>query len=242
MQSQYKPYDYLESFSRIDEILSANSASFEELNSIPSREKLTFTNGYYVMCSAVWVDIRDSSSLPDYHKRPTLAKLYRAYLSEVVAIINGNIDCAEINIIGDGVSAIFDTKYKADIESVFRVGYEIVSLNRVLNYKLRKRDIREIKIGVGMSYGRALMVKAGYKGSKINDVVWMGDVLNSAAKLSNFANKTFSDGPIMVSESIYMNLDEHSQSFLKYNYTRQCYHGNVIHTGMEEWYQANCID
>jgi class 3 adenylate cyclase len=41
-----------------------------------------------------------------------------------------------------------------------------------------------IRSGIGMSYGRALMIKAGFNGSGINDVVYMGDVVNRASKLA----------------------------------------------------------
>ena len=34
----------------IDEILEAADASFEEVDSLPARDKLTFTNGFYAYC------------------------------------------------------------------------------------------------------------------------------------------------------------------------------------------------
>ena len=33
------------------------------------------------------------------------------------------------------------------------------------------------------------MVKAGYSGSGINDVIWMGDVVNTACHLANKAGR-----------------------------------------------------
>jgi hypothetical protein len=38
------------------------------------------------------------------------------------------------------------------------------------------------------------MIKAGHKGSAVNDVVWMGDVVNSAAHLCCHGSKR---GPVM---------------------------------------------
>lgn len=55
----------------------------------------------------------------------------------------------------------------------------------VLNYELGKRGIGPISVGIGVDYGRALMITAGYSGSGINDVVYMGDVVNRAAKLAS---------------------------------------------------------
>ncbi len=40
-----------------------------------------------------------------------------------------------------------------------------------------------------MDYGRVLMIKAGFAGSGINDVVYMGDVVNRAAHLAHKAGR-----------------------------------------------------
>src|SRR4051794_39264276 len=151
---------------------------------VPDRDRLTCSNGFYAYCSALFVDIRGSSDLPSKHKRPTLARLYRAYISELVAVMNGDPACREINIVGDGVWCVVNTKLTTDIDDVFSTAARINELIDVLNCKLRKRGIEEIRIGIGIEYGRALMIKAGYSGSGINDVVYMGEVVNRAAKLA----------------------------------------------------------
>jgi len=89
MQTNGTFYDFDKSITRIDEILDKSDKSFEELDYIPSRDKLTYKNGFYVNCTALFVGIKDSSTLPSKHKRPTLAKIYRSYISEVVSIMNG---------------------------------------------------------------------------------------------------------------------------------------------------------
>ena len=240
MQTNFTSYDFEKSIVRIDEILSESDKSFEELNSIPSRDKLTYKNGFYVNCTALFVDIRDSSTLPSKHKRPTLAKIYRSYISEVVSIMNGNINCKEIEIDGDCISGIYDTPAKSDIDSVFHDGYTINSIVKILNCKFSKRNIENIRIGIGIDYGRALMIKAGYNGSGLNKVVWMGDVVNSASNLCNKANKGFDTKEILVSDTIYSNLNEHNKTLLSRNYSHHCYHGSVINLGLEEWYEKNC--
>ena len=245
MKSNYNSYNYLSSFDRLDEILDAKDAQFEEeRDSVPSRENLTFTNGFYVKCAALCIDIRGSSQLANQHRRPTLAKIYRAYLSEAVAVMNGSSKCTEINIVGDGVTGIFNTPYQIDIDEVFAVAYQLNSMIKTFNCKLRKRNITTIKVGIGMSYGRALMIKAGYKGSGINEVVWMGDVVNTATKLANKANKDI-PYPVVVSEVFYSNLNEHNQSLLHHSqpfYSPSLFAGHVIATQMEEWYEENCVD
>lgn len=69
-------------------------------------------------------------------------------------------------------------------------------------HKLRKKGYSQISVGIGMDYGRALMVKAGYSGSGLNDIIWMGDVVNSACHIANKAGR---DGKktLVVSSCIY---------------------------------------
>lgn len=115
-------YKIEDSADRMDDILDANDNDYEdEGNSIPSRDKLTYKNGYYVDVTAIFIDIVDSSKLTDGHKRPTLAKMYRCFLSECVAVMNSYEICKEININGDCVWGVFETPKMVDVEKVIEV-------------------------------------------------------------------------------------------------------------------------
>lgn len=96
-------YDLDQSSKRIDAILDAGNGNYADEDHIPSRSSLTYNNGYYVYVTAMFIDIVDSSDMTDIHKRPTLAKLYRSFISECTAIINAQSICKEINIHGDCV-------------------------------------------------------------------------------------------------------------------------------------------
>lgn len=241
MDSNYRAYDHVASFARIDEILALPRGNFEEVSELPDRDRLTYTNGFYAQhCSAMFVDIRGSSKLPDKYNRPALAKLYRAYLSEMVAILNSHSKAREINIVGDGAWAVFSTPQKDHINEIFDIAAKANSLVKVLNYKLAKAGYAEpICIGIGMSYGRALMIKAGFKGSGLADVVYMGDVVNHAAKL---ASKGSLDGnpPIMIGNVFQFNLKDKYKEFTTKDYINDCYTAGVVNTSMEAWYNTNC--
>ena len=85
MEATHKPsYEFKTALDRIDEIINANNSNFEDKDSIPSHDKLTFSNGFYVYCTALFVDIRDSSTMTNEHRRPVLAKIYRSFISEMV--------------------------------------------------------------------------------------------------------------------------------------------------------------
>ncbi len=234
-------YDVDKSSERMDEILNASDNDYCDKDSIPARSDLTFKNGYYVKGSAIFIDIVGSSDMTDEHKRPTLAKMYRAFLSECVAIMNAEINCKEININGDCVWGVFDTPNKSDIDNVISVAAKLNSMIKILNYKLIKKKYSQISVGIGIDYGRALMVKAGYSGSGINDAIWMGDVVNSACHLCNKAGRN-DRKTIVISAIVYNNLNEHHQDlFSSYSDGGVIrYEGDIINTNMNNWYKENC--
>jgi len=235
-------YKVEDSASRMDDILDASDNDYvDNKNDIPSRDKLTFKNGYYVNVTALFIDIVDSSKLTDGHKRPTLAKMYRSFLSECVAIMNSWTMCKEININGDCVWGVFETPKKADVDNVISVAAQLNSMIEILNYKLEKKEYDTLSVGIGIDDGRALMVKAGYSGSGINDVIWMGNVVNSACHLANKAGRS-GRNTIIVTAHIYNNLNEHHQGLLS-SYTDDGvtrYEGNIINKSMEKWYKEHC--
>ena len=87
MDGNYKAYSYIESSARIRAILDQPTGAFEEVEGLPDRDKLTYSNGFYGMCSAIFIDIRDSSGLPQKYKRPTLAKIYRAFTYYLCSVV-----------------------------------------------------------------------------------------------------------------------------------------------------------
>lgn len=235
MKATKKQYNFNSSLFRIDEILDASNDSFEESDSIVDREKLTYKNGFYVYCTALFVDIRDSSNMTDAHKRPVLAKIYRSFISEMVALMNGHDTCCEVNINGDCVWCVCETKYKADIDGVFSLAAKACSLVDILNYKLKKKNYQTYQVGVGIDYGRALMIKAGNDGSAINDVVWMGDVVNQACHLCNEANSGFFDKRVFLSNIIYDNLNDNNKALCSKDGVRDIYQADVVNINMSEW-------
>lgn len=235
-------YKVEDSASRMDDILDASDNDYSDNeNNIPSRDKLTFKNGYYVDVTSIFIDIVDSSKLTDGHKRPTLAKMYICFLSECVAIMNSYTICKEININGDCVWGVFETPNISDVDKVTDVAAQLNSMIRILNYKLGKKNYEKINVGIGIDDGLALMVKAGYSGSGLNDVIWMGDVVNSACHLANKAGRGLRK-TILVSSKVYENVLENTQKLLS-----KCtidgkiyYEGNFIWKEMENWYHENC--
>ncbi len=246
MDGNHKSYDFDASLCRLDEILNQPSGSFEETKSLPERDKLTFTNGFYAFCTALFVDVRDSSNLPSQYKRPRLAKIYRAFISETVAILNSDYYVREINIVGDCVWAVYNTPNTTDINDVFSLACRLNALENVLNVKMSKKGYTTpIHFGIGLSYGRALMIKTGYKGSGINDVVYMGDVVNQAAHLASRGGKANGfygrTDRIHMDGDFHLNLNEDNTGLTRVvqSYPPAIYSSNAYNIKMMDWANDN---
>lgn len=239
MEATYSYYDFKKSLERIDEILNSSDASYSEHKGIPSRDSLTFNNGYYVDVTVLFIDMRGSKELSKKHTRPVLAKIFRTYISEVVAVMKGNDKINEIFIEGDGVWGVFNTRTKNDVDSVFCTAFQISSIIDILNVKYKKKGYSTIEVGIGIDDGESLYIKAGYKGSSINEVVWIGKIVGETASLCSNGNREWDDKEIMVSEVVYSSLIDKNKNLLEWSDKRQCYHGNVISVLMNEWVQEN---
>ncbi len=228
MKIDHSEYNFSNSLDRIDEILNSSDYNYEEKKGIPSESSLTFKNGFYVDITVVFVDIRGSKELANSHTRPVLAKIYGSYISEVIAVMKDNTKINDLFIEGDGVWAVFNTTTNEDVQKVFSTTSKISSLIDALNKKLTRKGYSKIKVGIGIDDGESLYIKAGYSGSGINEIVWIGKVVGEAAKLSGFGNRESHDKRTMVTKRVYSMLSEHQKSLLKWNASRECYHGNTI--------------
>lgn len=238
MEATHSKYDFTKSISNFDDILNSSDSNYDTHKGIPNKTNLSFTNGYYVDVTVLFIDIRGSKELSTKHTRPVLAKIYRAYISEVISVIKGNPYISEINIEGDGIWAVFNTISNEDVDTVFQTAFTLVSLIDILNVKLSRKGYFKINIGIGIDDGESLFIKAGYKGSKINEVVWLGKVVGQTSLLCSNANKN-GNLRIMVSGNVYNCLTEYNKSLLYKNLSNNCYHGDVINIEMNKWVEAN---
>lgn len=233
-----RTYNFIESFDRIQEIIDSSS-NFDQVSEVPNSNTLSYTNGYYLNCYSIFLDIRNSSKLLEKYQKQTLAKILRAYISEVVALLQSFTNCIDINIVGDSVCAIYKSIKKDDVLQVFYVAYSANSLIRTLNYKLSQKGFDPIIVGIGIDKGDSLMMLAGYKGSNINDVIYMGSVINKVIKLCSKANN---DGikEIVVSQLVYDDLSGYKNKLDNdfqnlFEPIEDFYHGSMINSGMSNW-------
>ena len=94
MKSDHAEYNIKDSIDRINQIIAAPDSSYEERDRIPARSELTNINGFYIKCSALCVDIHKPPDLTNFYTNIADTKLFRVFISEATAVMNGNPKCA----------------------------------------------------------------------------------------------------------------------------------------------------
>ena len=250
-------YDYKEGKKRIEKILTNDIKIVESIEKgIPSDENFTFDNGYKSYVSAIFVDIRDSTKIFSKENNEEVAKMIRAFTSEIIEILRIDDNLREIGIRGDCVYAVYSTPMLIDIHKCYDKIIYINSLIDMLNKLLKKHNFDKIKAGIGLATALELVVKAGRKGADINSKVWIGKAVTIASKLSSLGEK---DGEkrIVISSTAHHNILKYYKTIKKdtsatnnfkswfqenNDYTYTCYTGSVIKTKFNNWINEGMLD
>ena len=180
-------YNYKNSKSNIINILKSETP-IEEKDSIPSDQEFTYENGITCLVSAIFVDMKNSSELFKT-KDEKLARLLRAFTSEIITIFQNYSKYSQIGIRGDCVYAIYSTPKKDDINKVFDIAIYVNTFMKMFNKLLSENKYSTIGVGIGLGCDKELIIKAGRSGTGINDKIWIGKAVVDASNLSSVANR-----------------------------------------------------
>lgn len=164
---------------------------------------LTFNNvGKAFYATILYIDIRHSTELLDAHRYANVAKLLSAYYNAIVRIANQ--DRGEIRSFnGDSLLVFFmgteeDTVVKA-ICSAMRMCYAIT---HIVNPMMK--GLSNLDFGIGVDYGKILAKKVGISGSVNKDLIWIGNGVNRATKISDRCKHPYHIG---ISNKLFQKLD-----------------------------------
>lgn len=197
-------YDYERGKDRIETIL-RDKLEVKEQSKLPANDDFTFSNAYYSWVTGVFVDIRDSTTLFSDEDKVKVSKMIKTFTSEVIEILRDDENLREIGIRGDCVYAIYTTPQKDDVYEVVDKAFWVNTFMKMLNTILGGYGLPMLKVGVGVSTAKELVIKAGRYGSGINNLVWVGEAVTHASKFSNMGNKN-GVRPIILSSCTYSNV------------------------------------
>lgn len=241
-------YNYTEGKKKILNILSSKT-KIEEVNTIPSSEsEFTYENGIKSWVGAMFIDIVNSSKLFKEYDSEKIARIMRAFCSEIIEILKANPNYRQIGIRGDCVYAIYSAPLKSDLNNILDDAVTINTFQIMFNKLLQNNSFPPINIGIGLGASKDLIIKAGKKGSGISDNIWIGSAVVDASKLSSVGNRN-GFYPIVLDSIFYSNIKDFKANdtesnedliFKKYSHTigEDVYHCNMVKIEFEKWIEG----
>lgn len=192
----------------VDKILYSEVLERNIEDRLPLVNELADANRIYRgKISVLFVDIRESTKLPEKFNKDQLVKIYRSYIRSVVQAIRYSGGVVK-DFMGDGVLAIFvdDDLGKSEDKAVYSARYITTVIDTVLNPKLDENLKYRISCGIGIHTGEVSISKVGMRGKEQDDeienefgIAWIGESTNLACKYSGAVNC----GTIFISASTY---------------------------------------
>lgn len=143
---------------RVIDILTSKT-SIKEMDSIPSSEdEFTYENGIKTWVGALFVDIRNSTDYFKENKPETIARVMRAFCSEIISILQKDANFRQIGIRGDCVYGIFSAPLIRDLEQILSNAILINTFQKMFQKILLKNSMPTFEIGIGLGCSNDLVI------------------------------------------------------------------------------------
>lgn len=197
----------------INRIISSEVLENDVSDVLPLTDDLSDSNKIYNgKASMLFVDMRESTKLPEKFDKIQLVKIYRSYIRSVVQAIRYSGGVVR-DFMGDGVLAVFiDNEDGGSEDKAVRAARYITTvIDKFLNPVLEQKIKHRISCGIGIHTGEISISKVGMKGNEQYDdeenefgIAWIGNSTNLACKFSGAVNC----GTIFISTSTYSALSD----------------------------------
>lgn len=225
-------FSFEESLSRLDQMLNVQGAVEDiPLASVPPLSDIPRKGGVVAYCSVMQLEMKVSSD----NSSTQLINLFRAFLSEAVAIVSSHPHCIDVLALGTRLTAVFNTPLKKDIEALIDRVAMINSLAQVVSKKAMGVGLPEIRVGMGIDYGKVMLMRLG--NFKIEEMVpkalvWIGSPVDRSASLLSMSDQSMI---IMISDIVYGNLSDDYKKFFHQKKDSACYGADIINSYMRNW-------
>lgn len=174
---------------------------------IPETSDLRLYNDAVELDGAVlYADLAGSSKLTQGYKDYFVAEIYKSFLAAVSDVIRNN-DGEITAFDGDRVMSVFIGAMKCTnaAKAALQISAIVRKINEIIEEKYPSTKYR-IDYGVGVDVSRLFVVRTGVRGA--NDLAWIGDASNVAAKLSNLRGL---EGRSLITKRVFERLADTSK-------------------------------
>ena len=224
----------------VDRIISSEVLEDIITEKLPKTDDLKDSNKVYQgKVSILFVDMRDSTKLPDKFSKKQLVKIYRSYVRTVVQAIRYSGGFVR-DFMGDGVLAVFtdDENGNSEDKAVHAARYIATAIDKILNPVLDVEMKHRISCGIGIHTGDVFLSKVGMKGKEQDDdaenefgIAWIGNSTNLACKFSSVVDCE----TILISSSTYSAISD-IKGKQKWNKTEISVGNNILSGYIAEKY------
>ena len=148
-------------------------------------------------------DIRGFTSMSERMEPSKVVTLLNSFFDKMIDVVfkyNGTLD----KIIGDELMVLYGAPLKKadDILNAVKTAKEMFTTLDEFNVKMLEEGYPKLNIGIGINYGKVICGNIGSE-QQMNYTV-IGDTVNLASRLCSAAKP----GEIIISDSVYKNLDD----------------------------------
>ncbi len=197
----------------IERIVSSEVLQSDMSDQLPLTSDLTNSNKIYRgKVSVLFVDMRESTKLPEKFNAAQLVKIYRSYIRTVVQAIRYSGGVVR-DFMGDGVLSVFvdNAEGKSEDKAVRAARYITTAIDKLLNPILDREIKHKISCGIGIHTGEITLSKVGMKGKENQEnaedefgIAWIGNSTNLACKFSGAVGH----GTVFICPSTYSALTD----------------------------------
>ena len=158
------------------------------------------SNGTLAEVCVLFADMRDYTSISQHMTPEQVIAFLNLYYEGVVKTIHEH-GGSVISFMGDGIMAVFGAPKVLDNSCVAGIKASRGMLKHVdyLNSMRQDSELRTIKIGIGLNFGRAVMGHVGTRDR--HEYSAIGDVTNTASRIEGLTKTA--GYPIVCSRAVY---------------------------------------
>lgn len=157
--------------------------SISDGNSVPDENTIKLGNdGVRITATVLYADLADSTEMVRNSTEKVSAEIYKSFLNAICKVITSNSGTITA-FDGDRVMAVFmgERPNTDAAKTALQINYTIKEIVQKEYREFYQYSNYDFEYGIGIDTSKILVAKTGIRGS--NDLVWVGNSANIAAKL-----------------------------------------------------------
>ncbi|WP_028904476.1 hypothetical protein [Prevotella sp. P6B4] len=223
-------YNFSESLSRIDSILSSNIPE-KAARAIPSVENINSSSEYLSQATVIHVKYEIVPDMWHPVDKKLNLPVIQSFVSEAICVGGSSSCCKDIMITADYLRLVYDTSLKTELNEALDDAARIRTLAMVVSKLAKQREYPMIKASVGMDYGTVTMLPVNLIDSRYPRFIWTGEVVDRAQQ-----NAGKADDDIVISDVVWKNLTDNNRKLFETDgFSFSTYRGKIVNIAMNNW-------